>query len=75
MIIGAIESMQWGSKLDGTGSNNHVDFGDDKINCLISSTDTSLNDENIDGDLLGRDNGFKSINGSFERRVLIFSTK
>ena len=76
MIIGAMESMQWGSRLDGTGSNKHVDFGVDKINCLISSIDTSLNDENIiGGDLSGRDNGFKSINGSFERRVLILSSK
>ena len=75
MIIGAIESMQWGSRLDGTGSNKRADFGEDKINCLISSTDTSLNDENEGGDLTGRDNGFKSINGSLERRVLILSTK
>ena len=50
VIIGAMESMQWGSRLDGTGSNKHVDFGEDKINCLISSIDTSLNDENIGGD-------------------------
>ena len=75
VIIGAIESMQWGSRLDGTGSTNQVDFGEDKINCLISSIDTSLNDENINGDLSGRDNGFKSINGSFERRVLILFKK
>ena len=75
MIIGAMESMQWGSRLDGTGSNKHVNFGEDKINCLILSTDTSLNDENIGGDLSGRDNGFKSINGSFEQRVLILSKK
>ena len=25
VIIGAMESMQWGSRLDGTGSNKHVD--------------------------------------------------
>ena len=75
VIIGAMESMQWGNRLDGTGNNKHVEFGKDKINCLISSTDTSLNDENIGGDLSGRDNGFKSIDGSFERRVLILSTK
>ena len=74
MIIGAMKSMQWDSRLDDTGSNKHVDF-EDKINCLISSTDTSLNDENIGGDLSGRDNGFKSINGSFKRSVLILSTK
>ena len=56
VIIGAIESMQWGSRLDGTGSNKHVDFGEDKINCLISLTDTSLNDEKLSDDLSGRDN-------------------
>ena len=75
MIIGAMESIQWGRRLDGTGSNKHVDFGEDKINCLISSTDTCLNDENIGGDLSGGDNGFKSINWSFERRIIILSTK
>ena len=74
-LFGAMESMQWGSRFDGTGSNKHVDFGEDKINCLISLTGTSLNDENIGGDLSGKDNGFKSINGSFERKVLILSTK
>ena len=75
VIIGAMESMQWGNRLDGTGPNKHVDFGEDKINCLISSTDTSLNDEKIDGNFSGRDNGFKLINGSLERKVLILSTK
>ena len=59
VIIGAMESMQWGSRLDGTWSNKHVDFGEDKINFLISSTDISLNDKNIGCDLSGRDNGFK----------------
>ena len=58
-----MESMQWGRRWDGARSHKHVDFGEDKINCLISSTDISLNDENIDGDLSGRDNGFKSIKG------------
>ena len=48
----------------------NVDFGEDKINCLISSADTCLNDENKGGDLSGKDNGFKLINGSFERRVI-----
>ena len=67
--------MQCGSRLNGTGSKKHVDFDEDEINCLISSADTSLNDENIGDDLSGRDNGFKSISGSFERRVLILSTK
>ena len=56
-------------RLDGTRSNKHVDFSNDKINCLISSIDTSLNDESEDGDLSGKDNEFKSINGSFERIV------
>ena len=62
-------------QMNGTGSNKHVNFGEDKINCIILSTDTSLNDDNEGGDLLGRDNGFKLINGSFERRVSILSTK
>ena len=53
MIMGAMESMQRGRRLDGTRSNKHVDFGEDKINCLILSTDTSLNDENEGGDLSG----------------------
>ena len=56
-------------------SKKHLDFGEDKINCLISSTDTSLNDENEGGNLSKRDKGFKSIKGSFERRALILSTK
>ena len=33
-----------------------MDFGEDNISCLISSTDASLNDENIGGDLSGTDN-------------------
>ena len=70
-----MELMQCGRRWNGTWSNKHIDFGEDKINHLISSTDTSLNDENKDGDLSGKHNGFKSINGSFERRVLIFSIK
>ena len=44
VIIRTIESMLWGKRWDGTGSNKHVDFGEDKINCLILSTDTSFND-------------------------------
>ena len=75
MIIGAMESMQRSRRWDGTGSNKHVDFGEDKTNCLISSTDTSLNDENESGDLSGRDNGFKYINGAFKWWVLLLSTK
>ena len=51
--------MQRGKRWDSTGFNKHVDFGEDKINCLILSTDTSLNDENKGGNLSGRDNGFK----------------
>ena len=75
VIIGAMESMLWGRRWDVTGSKKHVDFGEDKINCLISSTNTSLNDENEGGNLSGKDNEFKSINGSFEQRVLMLSTK
>ena len=36
---GAISSTNRGNRLDGRGSDEHVDFGDDKIKCLISSTD------------------------------------
>ena len=45
----------------------HTDFGEDKTNFIISSIDTSLIDENEDGDLSGKDKVFKPINGSFER--------
>ena len=66
VIIEAMEWMQWGRRWDGTESSKHADFDENKINCLISSTDTSLNDESEGGDLSGRDNRFKSMNGSFE---------
>ena len=44
------------------GFNMHVDFNECNIYCLISSTDTSLNDKNVGSDLSGRVYGFKSIN-------------
>ena len=37
--MGAITSIQRGSRLDGKGSDKQVDFGKDKIKCLILSTD------------------------------------
>ena len=43
VIIGAMESMQWGRRWDGTGSNKHLDCDEDKINCLISSKLISFN--------------------------------
>ena len=51
-----------------------MDFGDDKIRWLISSTDAGWKNEN-EGVLSGVENWFKSTNGSFERRNLILSTK
>ena len=54
VIIGAIKSMRWSMRWDGTGSNKQVDFGEVKIHCLSSSTDTSLNDENEGDDLACR---------------------
>ena len=75
VIIEAMKSSKWGRRWGGMGSKKHAHFGEDKINCFIISIDTSLYDENVGDDLSGRDNGFKSINGSFERRVLILSTK
>ena len=68
VIIGTMESMQWG-RWDGMGSNKHVDFGEDKINCLILSIDTRLNDEYVCGDKWGTGKRFKSTNGNFKWRV------
>ena len=39
VIIKALISILRGNRLDGRGSDKHVDFRDDKISCLISSTD------------------------------------
>ena len=39
VITGAITSIYRGNRLDGTGSDEQVDFCDDKIECLISSID------------------------------------
>ena len=75
VITGAITSIHRGNRLDGRGSDEQVDFGDYKIKCLISSTDAGWNNENIGGGLSGILNGFKSTDGSFERKVLILSTK
>ena len=43
--------MQWGKRLEDTGSDWQVDFGEDNISCLISSKDAGLNNENIGGNL------------------------
>ena len=75
VITGAVASIHRGKRLDGTGSDKQVDFGDDKIKCLISSIDAGWNNENVGGGLSGIVNGFKSTKGSFERRALILSTK
>ena len=39
VITGAVTSTHSGNRLDDTGSDEPVDFGDDKIKRLISSTD------------------------------------
>ena len=39
VIAGAITSIHISNRLDGRGSDELVDFGDNKIKCLISSTD------------------------------------
>ena len=75
VITGAITSIHKGNRLDGRGSDEQVDFGDDKTKCLISSTDAVWNNKNVGGGLSGMVNGFKSTKGSFERRALILSTK
>ena len=48
---GAITSIHRGNILDGRGSDEQVDFGDNKIKCLISSTDAGRNNENVGGGL------------------------
>ena len=75
VITGAITSIRRGNRLDSRGSDEQVDFADDKIKCLISSTDAGWNNENVDSGLSGILNRFKSTNESFERRALILSTK
>ena len=47
VITRATLSMQWGKRLEDTGSDWQVDFGEDNISCLISSKDAGLNNENI----------------------------
>ena len=39
VITGAITSIQGGNRLGDKGSDEQVNFGDDKIKCLIFSTD------------------------------------
>ena len=39
VITGAIKLIHRGNRLDGRGSDEQVDFVDEKIKCLISSTD------------------------------------
>ena len=39
VITGAMTLTHRGTRLDGTRSDKQVDFGDDKIKCLISSID------------------------------------
>ena len=39
VITGAITLIHRGNRLDGRGSDEQVDFVDEKIKCLISSTD------------------------------------
>ena len=75
VITGAVASTHRGKRWDGTGSDEEVDFGDDKIKSLISSIDAGWNNENVDDGLSGIVNGLNSIKGSFERSALILSTK
>ena len=67
--------MHRGNRLDGRGSDEQVDFGDNKTKCLISSADAGWKNKNVDGGLPGMVNGFKSTKRSFERRAVILSIK
>ena len=73
VITGAITSIHRGKRLDGTGSDEQVDFDDDKIK--ISVIDADWNNENAGGGLSGILNGLKSTKGSFDRSTLILSAK
>ena len=75
VITGTITSIHRGNRLDDRGSDEQVDFGDDKIKCLISSTDTGWNNKNVGGGLSGIVNRFKTTKRSFERTALILSKK
>ena len=59
--MGAITSIQWGKRFDSGGSDKQMDFCDDKIRCLISSTDASWKNENEGGGLPRVENVFKLI--------------
>ena len=50
--------MQWGRRLDCKESNKQIDFADDKICCLISTTNAARNNENESGDLSDVENEF-----------------
>ena len=43
VITGVITAIHRSNRLDGRESDQQVDFGDGKTNCLISSTDAGLN--------------------------------
>ena len=75
VITGAITSIRWSNRLDGLGSDKHVDFGEDNIRFLMSSTDADWKSKKVGDGLLGIANGFKSTNGNFARSDLILSTK
>ena len=65
VVTEALTLIHRGNRLDGRGSDEQVDFGDEKIKFSISSTDASWKNKNFDCDLSGIVNGFKSTNGSF----------
>ena len=66
VITGAITSIHRGNRLYGRGSDEHLDFGDNKIKCLICLSYAGRNNKNICGGLSGTINGFKSNIESFE---------
>ena len=57
------------------GSDWQVDSGEGNVSCLISTKDTRLNNENVDGNLSGVEYGFTLSNDRFNKRVSIFSPK
>ena len=55
VITRTILSIQWGKRLESMGSDWQVDFGEDIVSCLISSKEADLNDENVGGNLSGKE--------------------
>ena len=64
-ITGTKTSTQYGSSLDGTGSERQVDFGELEIKFLISAVVTGSNEEKTGAGWSEQENGLTLINKMF----------